>query len=527
LRRGGVVGLSLASAASAALFVFVPQAGAQTAPGAVTLEPAPATVTPQPGENARLLLIVRNGSGVEAQNLCLSWMNDTGTRLASMPKSKVLKRLPAGADKAWTIVVSTPDVFVPGKVFFRLNYALGATPHIATTALDVTSPIPTKLDDIAGVEIRTTLESLDEQHDGTVYLLVTNKSATKLRVVDVVASGPPFVTFKIPQFTSAVEPVKHSTPPSATSPSKPKPRPTFAIGPNETKKLPVTVLAKGRVRSGKHLLLFDVHLSWGTSRHIQNAHVITTQQAQFGVLGLSEVLTVVGVPSFLLLPGFLMLIAGSILYGFWRPAGASRDLGLFDAKSPQFWAVAVSLSIVMAVAYPRLGGHSYLSDYGLRDVIYVWSIAIVIGVAACAVVVGVLKELLNRRTPKSDDDQIEILRKIDRQGLGLNRVVFEFKSGTKTHNGYLIQPRDNSDKVWLSPMIDVTVVGSGTPATELQRRLNTQTSPGKLADTMKSNRRGLEIEWDRQDGPDRPYQVSAEDLKAANEKPAEPIVRVH
>jgi hypothetical protein len=475
-------------------------AEARSAESRLTIDVVPQSVAPQPGRSTPVLVIVQNG-GEAAKKVTLSWVNAAQARIAvadaQPPRTRVT--LPEGAERAWQLMISAPAAVAPGKIFFRVDYTVVGTSHVATAALEVQSATPTKLEDIAAVEVKTTLESLDEQHAGVVYVLVTNKLATPITVVDIIASGPDEVTFRGP-----TDPVM--------------------IGARQTSALEVDVEANDRVRPGKHLLLFNVHLKWGEAPDTQEAHVITTHQTQIGILGESAVLTLLGVPSFLFIPGFLILIAIVILWRFrvLRPATA-QDFP-FGAKDAEFWAIAITLSVAMGFIYPRVGGVDYLSGaYGLRDVVAIWLISLAIGLASYLFVMGAMRARHARRTPSDRDDETSVIRKLARQNLGLDCPRFERGQAPATYTGFLVQERNGAQKVWLSPRILIKVKAETSDGQRLLTQLQSENDPKKLADVMEKRHPDLDINWEAPPGPARPYEVPVADLAA--EKPPERLVR--
>jgi hypothetical protein len=161
-----------------------------------------------------------------------------------------------------------------------------------------------------------------------------------------------------------------------------------------------------RVQPGEHLLLFQVDLAWERNGRRQTGSLTATQTVMLGVPGVSDILQVLGVPSFFLLPGFLM-VAGFIF--LWTRIWPRRA-ALLEIKTPDYWLVAILLSLVATALYPYVtGGRDYLESYGLRDIFAVWFIALVLtGTAWVVVSTGMRRWLV----PTTDDQPDAIVRKL-------------------------------------------------------------------------------------------------------------------
>jgi hypothetical protein len=206
------------------------------------------------------------------------------------------------------------------------------------------------------------------------------------------------------------------------------------------------------VRPGKHLLLFGIDLGWQTATGHETAHAVATQEAEIGVLGLSETLKVLTVPTFLLLPGVLMLVAAALVYGLLKPTGspAAKDIPFLDAASAAFWVVSITLSIGMAVAYPRLGGHDYLSEYGLGDVIRVWFASIAFGALVALVVVPIWRAHRDAPTFSENDEPKRLIRKMAQRHLAVVRKEYDLDDGGIA---FSLGHNHGSEATWLSPRI--------------------------------------------------------------------------
>lgn len=450
-------------------------------------------------DTSRKLLVIARNSGDEVRDVKLSWLPAREISVTPTEETKQLSvaRLPEGGDVAWQLDISARPATLAQKLFFRVDYTSGGVAKVGTASVEVENAAPEKVEDVVAVEVKTTLESLDRSNPGVVYLIVTNKLATALTVEEVEAIGPESVEF--------------------AGPGK-----AVTIGARQSTALEVEVKAKERVRPGKHLLLFDLHLNWDD----RQARVITTQQAQIGIAGESAILTLMGVPTFLLLPGFLIMLAIATWwrFGVLSPGGAPAQTP-WDVTKPDFWALAITASIAIGFLYPRLGGVDYLHGaYGLIDVVVVWVVSLLIGTLIWFVVMGTRRIRHARRTPTVDDKPTTLLRRLARQRLALERPRFDFSSPSN-FSGYLVQPRRDGSDMWLAPSIAVEVKPGTNDGNALSERLQTQTDAEALAKLLKSRLADLTISWDPGGGPAHPYKKTTAELSTASEHAPERIVR--
>jgi hypothetical protein len=459
----------------------------------------PDSVAISDGPPKQILAILHNPQG-KALNARLRWTNRSHAVIRVIGGNTRRAFLAPGSEHAWTVLIATPADTTAGTVLFRANGRSAGAHRISVANLKLNSPAPPTLDDVK-VEIKTALESLDVRHPGVVYLLVANDSGAPIKINSITGSGPDEVTFDNPKLPVEV-PNRH------------------------TSSLPITVSAAERVRKGKYLLLFDLGL---VSEHAptDTIHKVITHQAQIGIPGEADVLTLLGIPSLLLIPGVLMLV---VLILLWRiplprPAGVSPNLP-FEEKTIRFWVIAVTLSILMAGIYPHLpGGVDYLDRYSLADVIGVWFASLFIGALlyVVALVIAhiyerVAKWLLRRRTPSATDRPTDLLRKLGRQGLDLRRERYEFTRNSDAHYiGYVVQPRNGEASLWFSPPLVVTVE-PGTPnGGELIETLRAEDDPSALAEILNNNPNALRIRYEPSGGPAGPYRKESASLGPHND----------
>jgi hypothetical protein len=353
-----------------------------------------------------------------------------------------LKSLAPQSEYVWPILLSQgAEGLIPGTVHFRLSYKLKGKAGVAREVfvpLEVKSREADVIEKVAEVVVKTSSTLLNEQRPSKVYLVITNKSNQEIRVNDITPKGPSFIRGD-PEVKS------------------------FKIGPRDSFTVPIKIAVTDVVTPGKHLLLFDVPIEWGQGEHTQKANLVTSQEFDVGILGESEVLTALGVPSFLLLPGFLMVVTFALLTKIGKSETLQGESLLKAGTNPYLWVIAITLSGVMAfLIYPTFTKwllkvrRDYLVGYGLYDVILVWLTSIFTGLAAW-ILVGVIKRFWAWLfTPSADDDAEAILRKLYLQGLGVRLEQIDLTLSGNSSKAFLLQRRKRKrEKIWVGPFIEI------------------------------------------------------------------------
>jgi len=347
----------------------------------------------------------------------------------------------------------------------------------------------------ATVELLTSLTTLQEHRPGTIYLVLTNKTTDSLRVIRVASHTPLFVTDTIRDYAHA----------RATLP------------PGATRIVTVDVYAGKAVQAGKHLLVFEVE--FGRYRPIRRATFLASREVDVGIFGESEILTLLGVPSFFVLPGFLIVATVALLWSQWGVPNAAGQIPAFPLKLKEsdFWLVAVTLSLLGAVVYPVFAGRSYLDGYGMRDIMTVWFSCVGLAIAGFTAVTGVWKAVRRTRArevalmvPARTDDPLDTLEKLSRRKLPMTLEQVEVTVGAKPERGFLLE-RDlgSTDELWVAPGIILTQLVTATQAhrdqlDELRRKDN----GGALAAFLRSadGLGSFDVKWQQREtlkGPRR------------------------
>lgn len=486
----------------------LPAATEADTPPNLAVEVLPASLAvPAKGES-EVLLIFRNPGPETLQNLRLSWIRHAGVGIA-MDSQKPFDLAPYEASARTLRLSRSQQGPLGGAVYLRVDYtwtkAGRAAPRVAVATLTVTPQEPDSVEQVASLEVKKmNAGSIVEHRPGTMFLVVTNTSKAPLDLRSVTPRGPAFVT------VTPLEPAERKN-----------------LLPQDVYVIPYRLEAKGPILPGKQLILFQAALGWQRGGRPASGSLVATQEVEVGVLGESEVLTALGVPTFLVLPGFLMILTFGLLWKHVPSRHLPRERKFeLEAKSAEFWFVAVSLSILAAFAYPwitaRLGERrSYLGGYDLVDVVRVWTASIAsaslvfLGRVAFAAIMAAWRNAL---IPAAGDGPVKILRKLKRQGLKVYRPQVNVKIGGQgePRRAFLLQANDGRSRIWIGPSIGLWGAEQADP--DLRRRIDEQIDPkgdpGALADLLEEARKkNIRVDWKQKEGIPRPLEVATADIQ--------------
>jgi hypothetical protein len=312
------------------------------------------------------------------------------------------------------------------------------------------------------VTVTSNVTELQEHRDGDYYLQVENTAARPLRLSSIDVESPQGV--RLCYRDRCTEDERLQVPPRVLEDGG-------VVAAHQTSLYRIRATALDAVQPGSRQLVFVVTASSNDRTHKRS--VMTTEDVKLSILGEATFLSVVGVPSFLLLPGFLLLVGARIGRGVAtsRPQADAPEApkpdepAVFDLTKGQFWAVAVALSLIVMVLYPRITGlrgdehrRSYVDGYGLTDIRNVWLSAIAVGFAFGLLVWGwrrpvhwIQRWASRRRIPTSGDDPLKLLERLKRanSAMSLPQATFEHE-GTNVQ-GFVARQAD--DGVWVVPPI--------------------------------------------------------------------------
>ena len=420
-----------------------------------------------PGQAVETVISFHNGSDKLLRNVKLEWTAPPYLHITAK-SSQAKAALSAGTDISWVLRIdSDTDEILSETALLRVEYSTGAgLARVAVKPLVIKSKERTPAERLVDIQVQTALETLDSSRDGDVSLLITNNSGKTVQVTEVHASGPSFLTITDQQAHSIQD-----------------------IGPLQSARRTLRVKAEGRVIPGKYLLYFDVSLKSSEFGRTDVRTLALSQAITVGVLGESAIEKVLGVTSFLFLPGWLALTTGSLL---WRTKSQSLTVALGDAgkkfpleaASAEYILLSVSFSLLFAVVLWLLFQRWFFVEYGLPDILWVWLASILIGSAAFLTYWWLVIKL---RVPSSSDEPIDVLSKLAKRGqrLKLERVVMK---NSKSHEpAFLLLAGADKDSAWISPalLIDFALISDQRISKAVQEELNGPGRPKRIARMLK------------------------------------------
>jgi hypothetical protein len=266
---------------------------------------------------------------------------------------------------------------------------------------------------------------------------------------------------------------------------------------------PIELKVDHRTTPGPYSLVFTLQATWQRAGYQEQRTVVISKTATAGVFFESELLKVLGIPSFLVLPGSLVLftIQLMLMLGIFGLKNDSK-LPQLTVTSPGFWILAISLSGIFAFAYIAITNTNYLLRYGAEDLRNVWLWSIVIGIAAYCVYALATLRWRRKHVFSAKDGPIEALQKMDSNKIKIVTPVVKFKIGNGEFTGHVIEKiEDGMASLWVAPKISViwadTQAGRDTQAI-FEDAINRKLSPNEIAEILKTATESEEarsVEW--------------------------------
>lgn len=480
----------------------------------LTVNVTPDTLTLSPGQTATVTITVSNPTETAAEALALSWFTNTPLQVELLDQAEI-DNLPPGADAAWTAQLKTlSESPESGLVHWRLDYAWPqddgtAVRRVLFDKLTVSPPALKAVEDVASVTVASTLATLSEQRPGTVNLILENKQDAPLEITALRASESQSVSLTAPDEVTGT-----------------------IIAPRRQTVIPIDVEAEEIVQPGKQLLLFEIDLAWQENGLPQQSTLVATHEIDVGVFGESQILTLLGVPAFFLLPGFLFLVAFKMAWGLGK-SGEETNKWPWPGTSVDFWAVAITLSLLAAVIYPfltqRFGvRRDYLQAYGLQDVLYLWFGAVIAGVLTYGVYRGAraMVELykrwqLRQQTPAVGDSPGETIKRLRLQKLPLARETAVITLDENPHRVFYLQDtRSNEGPAWVAPLIYIANRDQldSSLVTEIETAIYEAESEGSL-EKVEAHLSQLRLIYHPDWPLNGPYQAADEELTQRGGQP--------
>lgn len=443
------------------LSMFITRLAWAADPAPVDLKILPTALALGIGETRKVMVVAHNSTGFPIEPLRLDFLCSPG--LAITNSTSVDQVLAAGASAHWLIDVSRTDrTYDTGEVHFRFDYRQkNSTSSVDVVdsqiaSLEIHDRVLSTLDKLVDVSTESSVKVLQEKHPGTVFIIVKNKSNLPITVQTISPWSSPDISVN-----SSNALLNRLVPPQTEE------------------AFPLILEVQSRVVPGRRIVLFDVKMAWEDQGQLREGSMLAHFDCAVEVLGDSDLLVAVGVPTFLLLPGFLFVYVFATLWNKTRTLSNVKQFEL-DLKSGGFWVWAVLVSLLAGLLYPVLYGYSFLDGYGRRDVFKVWFGSVIVAGLFWFFALAVLS--IWQRTQKrlhqfnDTDTPIDVLQKLKRnkKGFKLSQVDAQIKGPQKVRAFLLNEADSTNTAIWVSPGVGLSLVDQieASVKAEIEKNLN-------------------------------------------------------
>ncbi len=410
----------------------------------------------------------------------LSWLSNDGLEVEIGSPS--MKMAAVGQEIVWTATIKNFNhTRLPSTLLFEAQYLTsGPAAHHVFATLPLNSAGDASFKPFEA-SLEGSFDAVSEQRPASAYLLVTNNLPVLIHVT--IKAFFPKEIFTLPA------------------------PPAFDVAPHSATQQKVELKAESRVTPGTYPIVFAVTAQWEMAGAKEQRQILVSKTATAGVFFESELLKLLGVPSFLVLPGCLVLFTMQ-LFLTWGILGLKNDSRLpqLTLTSPGFWIIAVSFSGMFAWAYAWITGVNYLLYYGVVDLRNVWLVSILIGALAYLAYGAATKKNRREHVPTSEDDPISLLKKMEKNKLKVTIPTVSFKVGDAELVGCVVEHIEEGQQlVWIAPQISVTWKSNDAEdkfKTTLdqgsKKTLDQMDAVEQLRDAVARNYAG--VDWAEQDG---------------------------
>jgi hypothetical protein len=444
------------------------QTGAKDVPG-LDLVPAQISATALTTE-APLNLDVHLSAGNRAlSNIALSVFSNDAIQLLRVGDSQPaeappVKSLAPGSEHSWSLQLTrVGDLLASAKVYVRVSFDTAedgkpSTHRVLYATADITPRGPINKSATAAADLVGPATVFSHEREGQVLLQITNSAAEPLQLKALRFYKPKFVHINNEGGEDASEDpyvdLVLAQPDTAPIPS------------GQSIMIPVSLSASPRVIPGKYTVVAQATLMTpGNVSYTTSA----SREVEVVVLGESDLLKLIGVPSFLFLPGALMVIGWGLLWSIGKTAD-ERDKFPLQPTKTDFWVIAIALSLFSAFVYPwvthRVLGETrdYLGAYGFNDFAYIFGFSLLctLGVFGIYKLLEVLWRLwkqyqLRQAIPQTGDSAQHILEKLARVGSDTRlRQVYQ-TGGQPTAAAMVLEPWSTDSQIWVVPPAHLTL----------------------------------------------------------------------
>jgi hypothetical protein len=411
---------------------------------AQTLAVQPTSISVASADSVAEARVVFENSGAKSlRNISLTQLNSDGivVELGS-PGATVCA---SKCQIVWRAKMTMPaNVHLPGTVVFDASYTTAKVLHHVYVAFAVKSDAPPKLVEVA---LDGTPDPVSEQRPSAVNLMVTN-------YLDV----PVTVSVPRPSLSAGlvIPDIK-----------------SFPVLAHSTAAQRVDLKTEGRVTPGVQPVAIDVDVTWTRDGQADERHFVLTKPVTVGIFFESDLLKVLSIPSFLVLPGCLVIFTMQLMLNLGIMGLKNQsNLPALSVTSPEFWIPSITLSWIFVWIYYEVTGVDCLLSYGADDMRNIWVSSILLGVLLFLGIGLVNREWRREFVPTSMDTPLETLSKMGRHGLKVERPTVMFKMDNVEVTAFAIENiREDQTIVWVAAHIAIDWQSS-TEVQELKRQFD-------------------------------------------------------
>lgn len=483
--------------------------------GANMFTAAPEAIQLCPGASEFVRIVATSDSDDAFSKATLRW--HTAGNVTVSPQPVVDKDARASKKyAAWLLKVTAPSsamapetvhVFLVGELQASAREVLASTSFKVGNAIG-TEAFPAKL------ELDSTWKNLNEGQRARAQVIITNQSAGFMQVTGIRISSGPFDVAGIPTDGKDPAPLQKSD----LAYVLPVPAAELAPGSAMVRTFDVFVASSARPASGKHRVLVATDVTTTLNGCKRSATLVASSELGFAVLGNEIFLTAVGIPSFLVMPGFLILMTCLLLWKFGlKPARAAAGAAFpFVPKEAEFWVLAVTLSLPL-VLLP--GAPDRFANYRIDDVAHVWFCSLVVAIAFYLIIVFVMNlidRIATARLLSENDDVKATLLKLSKRAKTTIFPMVEVDLakatlGSGTTLRFLVPKQVPGDR-WTLP--GVVYDWKGARDTALQSQIEAARNDRHLPRLVDVLRRGAEagkitLQWDPGAKLKRPVRIAS------------------
>jgi hypothetical protein len=452
----------------------------------VSAELVPSSVQVSVSEKAETTLIVTNNTEDEISDVQISYYPDDIVEIEFQMEGKDV----IAAHETAGIILNISRVkedLIKDSVYIKLEYSTATTDDNSGTGGLLIKPLEVtglgKYKESKSLEISSEManSSLVENTPGQIFLTVKNTSNEPI---------------EIKEFNLYNDPVLELVPKEALP---------VILAPFDEKifEIDVSISPNAVIQSGDYFIGINVNVE--TMQSHQTLVAATKQKVQLGVFGESTLLAILEIPSLLVLPGFLITM---IFVSLWKLKPGKWKT--FGATSPEFWLIAISLSLGIIFLYPVLttllvkmkllgSPHNLLKGHNVMDIAILWIFSILIGTVAYLIAITANNSYLRMKEAQKfngRENELGLLKKLIKNQMSFFCKRASVKLNDEEKKGFLIQYVKNDKTAILCPYIGISWLSDTAKDKDLITRLlesNNLDDMKKLLALLKRGKRRNEI----------------------------------